>query len=209
MNLFAFCALIALAVSEFVFGTATPVSQYCSFPFYSWFGDNTSNTHLAVVCYAIAIVLLLVAGNMAYFSIALVLLGLLLAMVALSRHPCTSLPGSISSTAVAWSYRTLAVLVHMTGLWMLPVCILWSLAGAYTDDQFFVYEIGHFVPASFYLLGLVILPLLLLPGSCPLGGTEHQKLEGKFIFISGIIYFCIFRTAHHFLGESMTTGMSA
>ena len=202
LNFFAFLAIVAITVSEIAVGTTFRLPEH-------WQGSGLlsvfclDNLRLARTAFCLAVLLLLLAGHVAYFFCAVISAALLLLAVLLLRR--LSSDGFIMNKIL----RVVAGAVHIIGLWILPFCILWNLSDSYSDVYFVSQEVGHFVPSTFYVVGVVVLPLLMLPGSYQLGGIEHQMMESTFNFGSGIIYFIIFRTAHHFGGEDPKTGMSA
>jgi hypothetical protein len=97
---------------------------------------------------------------------------------------------------------------HLLGVWILPFMVLWGWCDAFDREDFFIQEIGHLVPATFYYFGLVLLPLFIMRRGYEKGGLEHQLFEGTFCFFFSIVYFLIFRLVHWSQGENPPT-MSA
>lgn len=95
----------------------------------------------------------------------------------------------------------LAAVHHMLALWILPFAILYGVVDAQADKDYFGQEVGHVAPATFYVVGLVILPLLILPRGYESASVTHQLYESIFNTCFAGVYFVVFRTAHHLEGQ--------
>ena len=95
----------------------------------------------------------------------------------------------------------LAAIHHMLALWILPFAVLYGVVDAQADKDYFGQEVGHVAPATFYVVGLVILPLLVLPRGYESASVTHQLYESIFNTCFAGVYFVVFRTAHHYEGQ--------
>lgn len=95
----------------------------------------------------------------------------------------------------------LAAIHHMLALWILPFALLYGVVDAQADKDYFGQEVGHVAPATFYVVGLVILPLLVLPRGYESASVTHQLYESIFNTCFAGVYFVVFRTAHHYEGQ--------
>lgn len=95
----------------------------------------------------------------------------------------------------------LAAIHHMLALWVLPFAVLYGVVDAQADKDYFGQEVGHVAPATFYVVGLVIFPLLVLPRGYESASVTHQLYESIFNTCFAGIYFVVFRTAHHYEGQ--------
>jgi len=117
---------------------------------------------------------------------------------------CTSISNFFSSlgrVVLRLLPSSLAALYHIFATWILPFCILYETVDARSDTEYFGQEIGHLAPATFYIVGLVVLPLLVLPKGYETASTTHQLYESIFNVGFSAIYFTIFRIAHHLRGQ--------
>ena len=118
-----------------------------------------------------------------------------------SSSPIVALVSSCKRIVLRLLPSALAAIHHMLALWILPFAILYGVVDAQADKDYFGQEVGHVAPATFYVVGLVILPLLVLPRGYESASVAHQLYESIFNTCFAGVYFVIFRTAHHFEGQ--------
>jgi hypothetical protein len=139
------------------------------------------------------------------FTVALLLVGLIPG-VWLYRMPQPSeeAPRWKRVVLTTLAPRLVAGWTHLVGVWLLWAFSLWGILGVYEHGkELYIQEIGHLVPASFYYIGLVLSPLLLIDAGFDSGSVEHQMQEGGINFILSISAYLSFRIAHHLLGQDL------
>ena len=126
----------------------------------------------------------------------------------LSEFDCMSMCASPVALLSSCKYivlrllpSALAAIHHMLALWILPFAVLYGVVDAQADKDYFGQEVGHVAPATFYVVGLVILPLLVLPRGYESASVTHQLYESIFNTCFAGVYFIVFRTAHHYEGQ--------
>ena len=165
-----------------------------------------SNLRLASILGGIALVFLLFASRVAYLLIFVLLAALAGCGVFLYRLPAkdrdprsNGLRGAVLGKHAP---RWVAGLIHLFGLWLLPVCIMWGVLDVYGKELFYSEEIGHQLPATQYMLFFVITPLLLMPAGYEKGELKHQLYESVVLIVAATIYYMCFRIAHFHEGRN-------
>jgi hypothetical protein len=151
-----------------------------------------------------AVVLLLVAGRYAYLLVASLLVLFVSGGVVLDYYHCTTKGTFLHQQAQRW----MAGGVHLFGVWLLHVCILWGVFDVYDEELFFSEEMGHQLASMCYMMLFVITPFLLMPKNYEQGEIQHQWYESVVMMMAATIYCSVFRIAHYVVGLNPPRSMT-
>lgn len=169
-----------------------------------------TDLHLATILLGLALSVLVAAFRVAYLLVAIIIGTCVAGGILLDRFNKTSnchkfntnIGGLRESILRIHTPRWLAGIIHLFGLWYLPVCILWGYFDVYNKELFYSEELGHQLASMSYMTLFVITPLLLMPAGYENPQLKHQKYESIIMMLCATIYYSCFRIAHIIEGRN-------